>query len=188
MVTPVLVTRGDVPMDEILESVRVLGVPVVWDNSSEVDLGIWGQYCAAMSRVETEYVYFQDDDVLTDPAAIAAQREPGVVVCNMPEAHRSKHAGQPDSLVGFGCVFERALIERTFAPYVATYGIDALLRREAPRIFTSLNRVKWIDVPKRDLPWATAANRMYHQPEHGAMRDEARRRCRLLLGSEAKCA
>lgn len=170
-------------MGEIIASVRVLGEPVIWDNSRESDnLMIFGQYKAAMERVTTEWVYFQDDDVLTDPAAIAAERESGVIVCNMPEAHRSKHAGAVDSLMGFGSVFQRALIEETLCRYGAQFSVlDNILLRETPRILTMLNKTKWIDIPKRDMEWATAPNRMYHQPEHASSRDEARRRCRVVL-------
>lgn len=196
MVTPVLVTRGDVPMDEIVASVRVLGEPVIWDNSREENLLIFGQYKAAMERVTTEWVYFQDDDVITDPAAIFAAREPGVIVCNMPEAHRCKHIGDVDSLMGFGSVFQRDMIcetlDRYFQPmktisgrYLQRFFDDEVFRREIPRIFTMLNRTKWVDIPKRDMPWATAPNRMYHQPEHAKTREEARRRCRLIR--EAVC-
>src|SRR4051812_7424649 len=100
-------------MDDIIASVSVLRAPVIWDNSREQNLRIFGQYKAAMERVTTEWVYFQDDDVLTDPAAIAAEREPGVIVCNMPDAHRSKHVGAVDSLMGFGSVFQRSMIAET---------------------------------------------------------------------------
>jgi hypothetical protein len=189
MVTPVLVTRGDVPMEEVIASVALVGSACVWNNAQEPqDMGIWGQYRAAMERVTSPWVYFQDDDVITEPHNIVALRAPGVVVCNVPQEHRPKLEGQLDTLMGFGSVFERRLIGETFGRYFRHFPEDEVCRREAPRIFTALNKTQWVDVPKRDLPWATAPNRMYHQPNHGKMRDEARRRCAFVLSMEAKGA
>ena len=62
-VTPVLVTRGDVPLDEILATLPY-GPPVIWDNSERpYDAGVFGRY-AALSEVETPVVFVQDDDCL----------------------------------------------------------------------------------------------------------------------------
>lgn len=63
-VTAIIVTRGNVPMDEILDSLIFPTDAVrVWDNAVNPDLGAFGRYVLA-AGADTPYVYFQDDDLL----------------------------------------------------------------------------------------------------------------------------
>ena len=193
----VLVTRGDVELTKIVDSLhhairhaQLLETPsvVLWDNSCHLDFGPFGQYIAATRELFTELLYFQDDDCITDPAQIIAAWEPGKIVCNMPAEFRANYENQPDKLMGFGSCFERSLIRPTFERYFRHFAIDPVLLREPNRIFTGLNqdRIKLVDVPKRDLPWATAPNRLYRQPDHLEMAEEARRRVRVILEREKR--
>ncbi len=84
-VTAVIVTRGNVPLDEILASLIFPHVKV-WDNSRHPDLGAFGRYVAA-AAVETPYVYFQDDDLIVLrpwQERLLAEYEDGHLVTNMP--------------------------------------------------------------------------------------------------------
>jgi len=190
----VIVTRGDVDLLEILATMPILlgWHTRIWDNSEQIDFGPFGQFLGAMPRPKSagrhsmrtsELVYFQDDDCVTDPTAIAAEHEPGRIVCNMPQEFRANYEHQPDKLMGFGSCFERSLIRPTFEHYLRCFPIDPVLLREPGRIFTGLNqdRIKLVDVPKRDLPWATAPNRLYRQADHQWYAEEARRRVRFIL-------
>lgn len=197
--TAVLVTRGNVPLDEIWTSLHGFTLPTVWNNSKHLNFGPFGQYIAASnipgsssnipgSSSTPDRVYFQDDDCVTSPAEIVAQWEPGKIVCNMPIAlgHRANYENQPDKLMGFGSVFERSLIKETFERYWKYFPIDSVCLREPGRIFTGLNqeRIKLADVPVRHLEWATVPDRLYRQAEHQQMAEEARRRVRIVLEME----
>jgi hypothetical protein len=190
--TAVLVTRGNVPLDEVEQSFEVFHEYVLWNNSKRLNFGPFGQYVAASnihgSSHTPDLVYFQDDDCVTSPAEIVAQWEPSKIVCNMPISlgHRENYENQPDKLMGFGSVFKRSLIKETFERYWKYFPIDPVCLREPGRIFTGLNqeRIKLADVPVRHLEWATAPDRLYRQKDHVSMAQEAHRRVGIVLGSE----
>lgn len=189
--TAVLVTRGNVPLDEIMNSFcpPFCGPTIVWNNAEHLNFGPFGQYIAAMTDI-SPIVYFQDDDCVTSPAEIVAQWEPGKIVCNMPIAlgHRANYENQPDKLMGFGSVFERSLIKETFERYWKYFPIDPVCLREPGRIFTGLNqeRIKLADVPVRHLEWATAPDRLYRQADHQDFAQNARFRVAEVLRQERR--
>lgn len=192
--TAILVTRGNVPLDEIYWTIHdaphwSIAGSTLWDNSKTLNFGPFGQYVAAQADGVGELVYFQDDDCVTSPAEIVAQWEPGKIVCNMPIelGHRANYENQPDKLMGFGSVFERSLIKKTFERYWKYFPIDPVCLREPGRIFTGLNqeRIKLVDVPVRHLEWATAPDRLYRQADHEIMAREARKRVNYILECEA---
>ena len=171
--TAVLVTKGNVPLDEIRRSLMQSDMfSSTWDNSKQLDFSVMGRYVQASRLEGCPVLYFQDDDCVTSPAEIVAQWEPGKIVCNMPVSlgHRANYENQLDKLVGFGAVCERSLIKETFERYWKYFPIDELCLRECDRIFTGLNseRIKLVDVPVRHLPWATGEDRLYRQAEHRA--------------------
>lgn len=194
--TAVLVTKGNVPLDEIKESIWIEDWLIfTWDNSKHLDFSVFGRFLQASQvefpRDQTDtLVYFQDDDCVTSPAEIVAQWEPGKIVCNMPVAlgHRANYENHLDKLMGFGSVCERSLIKETFERYWKHFPIDAVCLREADRIFTGLNseRIKLVDVPVRHLEWATAPDRLYRQPDHEKMTREARFKVHTVLMLEAE--
>ena len=92
---------------------------------------------------------------------------------------RANYEKEPDKLMGFGSVFEKALIRPTFERFWAQGPMDRVTLREPGRIFTAMNqsRIKLVDVPVRNLPWATGADRLYRQSDHMLMAQEARLDC-----------
>jgi hypothetical protein len=190
--TAILVTRGNVPLDEIVTSCQdqeTFRNGVIWDNSKHLNFNVFGRYVAATQMQNLPVIYFQDDDCVTDPAAIVKQWEPGKIVCNMPIAlgHRANYENQLDKLMGFGSVCERSLIKETFERYWKYFPIDQVCLREADRIFTGLNaeRIKLVDVPVRNLEWATAPDRLYREPGHQGFLGLARERVRAVLFYES---
>jgi hypothetical protein len=189
--TAILVTRGNVPVREIVATIEDAGMwCTTWDNSEHLDFSVFGRYIAADTKQGISLIYyFQDDDCVTDPAAIVREWEPGKIVCNMPVSlgHRANYENQLDKLMGFGSVCERSLIKETFERYWKYFPIDQVCLREADRIFTGLNaeRIKLVDVPVRNLEWATAPDRLYRQPEHYTMTQMARVRVRQVLDYES---
>jgi hypothetical protein len=136
-VTACLVTRGDVDLSLIVNSIAEAGISeiVVWDNSVREDRMVYGRY-AAIAEASHDLIYVQDDDVLHHPHGIQEMLKayndqakwkwlfpdpkpsPMVphddfVLCNMPRNFR--HAFyQEHALVGFGAVFHRDAPERVF--------------------------------------------------------------------------
>jgi hypothetical protein len=154
---------------------------VVWDNSVEQDLGVYGRY-QAIERCARPVIYVQDDDCLVDDAAIAlllAAYEPGMIVANMPE---SRWDDYPDScLVGWGAVFDRDLPDQAFIRFGASdaAGADEFLgmpddffHRTCDVVFTTLTPHRKIDAGFFHLPWAEDPERaMFLQPGHREQRD-----------------
>jgi hypothetical protein len=177
-VTFCLVTRGNVDITEILDSIPKGWDRVVYDNSMEIhDLKVAGRY-EAIQRAMTDVVYVQDDDCVLPPEslkALAAAYEPGMLTANMPEPFQAHYSDS--SLVGFGAIFDRSLPFDVFE----RYGPFDNFHRVCDVFFTTLvARTKWVDVPYRNLPWATADDRMYRQSDHVGERWAALLRARGL--------
>jgi hypothetical protein len=165
-VSAVIVTKGDVDLGPIVNSLLFDEI-IVWDNSQrEDDQKVFGRYLAA-KQASNEIVYTQDDDCITDAAAIVKEYEDGKVVCNMPLAKREEYAtlAPQVGLVGWGACFHRDLTD-VLGSYLKRYGKDDLFLRECDRVFTQLNALKFVDVPVRNLPSAHLSNRMGNQPGH----------------------
>lgn len=177
-----LVTRGNVDISQILAVLMFHGFPgTVWDNSKSLDFKVFGRYVIGGRR--NELIFTQDDDVLvSNPTFIINAWEPGKVVCNMPTSapYRANYPG-PEQLVGFGAVFERSLVKKTFDRYFAKWPLDDLAMREADRIFTTMNTCKLVDVRIEHLPWADGPDRMYKEPGHNERRREAVRRAMAAM-------
>lgn len=186
-ITAVIVTRGDVALDEQKARLQDHFPVRPWNNGTAVtEMQLFGAYLAA-ADCDTDLIFNQDDDVaVLDPLAIVRAWEPGKIVCNMPAEFQAAYCNRKDKLMGFGSVYERALIRPTFARYLKYFGIDTVTLREAHRIFTALNadRIKMVDAPKIDMPWASDSNRLWKQPDHAAMHLAALRRVEYILEKE----
>jgi hypothetical protein len=174
-VSAVLVTRGDVDLAPIVETLAAFREIVIWDNSREIDQQVFGRY-TAIARCSSAVIYVQDDDcVLPAPSIAELLREyqPGAVTANMPERFRPHY---PDScLVGFGAVFDRDLPADAIARfdsflYAHGRGRPESAHRTCDIIFTTLTPRVLVDVPYTDREFASAPNRMWKQPEHVAER------------------
>lgn len=194
-VTPVVVTRGDVDLSPILATLAAdmamdfdSGPPVVWNNATAaLDLRPFGGLEAA-AVITTPLIYFQDDDVL-----VARWRDlvrlwtPGRIICNMAPDFQAAYRGKRDKLIGHGGVFETALVRRTFDRYFRHYPLDAISVREPNRIFTGLNedRLQLEYVGHVNLPYASAPDRLWKQPNHGRAHIDALARVDFVLSREA---
>lgn len=149
--TAIIVTRGDVCLEQILDSIPSEWETIVWDNGlghafrysppwqeQEVlpgrDLSVFGRY-AAIEYATHELIYVQDDDVVvSNPRAIVDQWAETrmtdfheTVICNMPQEFR--HSFYDDhALVGFGAAFHRDQPQRAFDLFQEhNYGITFAL-------------------------------------------------------------
>lgn len=218
-VSACLVTRGDVDMQPILDSLPGGWEVVMWQNADSergsetivrrwatrtrrwpqfavetrlghAGLSVYGRY-AAIDYASHDLIYVADDDVIvSDPQAIVDAWQdwsaklgsglPGFpesaksehVVCNMPPEFRHDFYRE-HALVGFGAAFHRDAPERAFIRFdrhgdvpVLTDEFEEARLRCCDVIFTALTPRVLVDVPKENLPYAEADNRMYRQTSH----------------------
>ena len=184
-VSAIIVTRGDVDLDQILASLPDEWEVLVWDNGDGSlmiwrdgeqiddidvsDVGVYGRY-AAISYASHDVIYVQDDDcVLASPANVVAAYQPGTVTFNMPYAFRD--SGVDSVMVGFGAVFDRGLPNKAFGKFSLVYKdgivvVNPLFQRTCDMVFTTLTATKMIHEPVELLDYSYAENRMWQQPGH----------------------
>ncbi len=184
-VCAVLVTRGDVDLAPILETLPYPEV-VVYDNSRRpYDWKVFGRY-VAISETRKPVIYFQDDDCLvTCHGALLEAYEPGVVVGNMLDHDPPRLATYHDTtLLGWGALFGRELPAEAFERYGRFYPVDWEFKTGlgAETVFPMLSRTKtiiegieWLD---QDGPVFQRPNRMWKQdgffPERDLWLERAR--------------
>jgi hypothetical protein len=189
-VSAVIVTRGDVNLDRIIEGPwpEPFTEIVVWDNSVETDMKVYGRY-AAIKKASHPVIYVQDDDCilpLQSLQTLVDAYEPGRLVANMP---RSRWEGYPDSsLLGWGAIFDAHLPRESFGK------LPHLFVREDDRewfhltcdvAFSALSRRTVIDVPFVHLPWAEGPDRMFTgRPTHSEERERMLELCRSVRGED----
>lgn len=171
-VSAVIVTRGDVDLKPILDSLPFKDI-IVYDNSKEQDYKVYGRYFA-MREAHHSVIYTQDDDCITDPLAIIANYQTGIVTANVPPDRRAFY-GDGVTLIGWGSVFDRNST-LVFERYWERWPMDELFLRECDRVFTGLNRCRNIDVPFQHLPHAHGSDRMGTERNHLKDLTEIRRR------------
>lgn len=166
--------------------------PVVWANTEQRDLKVYGRY-AAIRATRSPLILVQDDDCILEAAAVrelVATYMQAVrldtVVANMPAPFRAHYSDS--CLVGFGAVFHRDTPARAFDRYLPTLQADPhdqadVFLRCCDVVFTTLTPAVWADVPYRNLPWATGEDRMYRQPSHNSERAEMLRVARAVRGA-----
>ena len=157
-----LVTRGDVNMQPILDSLPFDDV-IVWDNSKRRNERVFGRY-AAIAEAKHPLIAVQDDDCLVPWEALLAEYQEGERLCNMDAAHPIQYS----SLLGWGAIFPRNDPGKSFSRAPLMDGHT--FRRTCDCIFTTLMPFRRVDLGHENLPHATAPNRMYHQPGHYAER------------------
>lgn len=227
-VSAIIVTRGDVDVLTVLDSLPEEWEKIVWDNrgfcqvrrptevfseyaTGSPDIAVYGRY-AAIDYASHDIIYVQDDDVIvSEPSQVVEglvlERrvhsfpgyggpfevtgmviDPKPVVCNMPAEFR--HDFYIDhALVGFGAAFHRDAPRKAFESWERAVAMRGgalegevtlhehsrngwLFYRTCDIIFTALTPRVLVDVPKTNLPYAEAENRMYRQPEHQAERSQ----------------
>jgi hypothetical protein len=188
-ITGIVVTRGDVDLSEILESLESLDQVIVWENGYGArelvdgrlmpsyegrmsDVAVYGRYLA-IEWAAHDLIYVQDDDCIVPvEGVIATALQPGfdltrTIVANMPE---SRWRDYPDScLVGWGSVFHRDLPGAAFRRF-SPDNIPAFYR-ECDVVFTVLTPSVKVDAGFRHLPWAEdPARAMFKRPDRAPER------------------
>ena len=184
-VTAVIVTRGDVPLDPVVDSLIFDNV-IIWNNSAHDEM-TYGRYLAAMTA-DTEIIYSQDDDIIHSPEnqqAIVNAYEPGCIVGCMWEdwSAGAKKQGIPrgyDDLVfpGSGSISRRDLWTDALDRYLTVYEHDNFFRLWSDTIIGVITPSLQLDLRFEPLEWATNLKRMADLDDAVALKTEAIRRAR----------
>lgn len=185
-VTACLVTRGDQPemLERILGSL-IFGHVVVWDNSVEQDWKCAGRYMAAM-RARTDYVYFQDDDVIVPPETqwtLVAEVDNGIDDCIANWGHGETPDGYDDlPLVCGGAIVRREAIFPAIMAYAAKYPLDDAWRYEADFAVGVLYRgFRHVHLPfEINMPVAQHPSRLCNQPWQKQLKYDITQRARAI--------
>lgn len=179
LVSAVLVTKGDHDLTPILASIEEAGIEdvVLWDNSQRDDLSCYGRY-AGIAEARHKIIYHQDDDLIAPVGEILSdyrpRRDRWAIVAN------NRH-DEEWQLTAMGTIFHRSLAD-CFRRYIALYGEDADFHRVSDVVFAYQHPYRRLHLGYEDLPWQTAPDRMYHQPDHYEVRIRARLRTLALPG------
>lgn len=163
-VTAVVVTRGDVDLTPVLDS--IIFETVVWDNlQHHIDLGSFGRYVAAVALTRTPVIYFQDDDCIVPPEAqeaLLGVYEPGLLVANM---EAGWGAGHPYWILpGWGSLSDRDLPTQAFCKWCDAGHSDESAVEGCDVIFPVLTPGKRYDFGRRDLAYAHEPKAKHLQP------------------------
>lgn len=161
-VTACLITRGDVDLTPILETLPYERV-IVWGPPRE-ELGVFGRY-AAIAEASTPYVYTQDDDcIFRRHHELLELAEPGWITAVY--GHGENPDGYDDMvLVHGGAIMPRELPAAAFAAYLEHWPQDDGFYRDADMISGTISphRHVWLPYEIR-MEIAQAPNRMCNQP------------------------
>jgi glycosyl transferase family 2 len=178
-VSAVIVTRGDVDLDPILETLPYQDV-VVWDNRFEVDQKILGRYMA-LEQCAHEIVYFQDDDVIfTAHDQLLAAYEPGRIVANMDDPWVQACGYHDMVLLGAGSIADRNLFWPALNRYLDEHPRDDDFLLECDFIVGTMVPWKRVDLGYTPREFADDADRLYRQPWQAEAKKRVRERARAL--------
>lgn len=183
-ISAVIVTRGNVDLDPVTESLPYDEV-IVWDNSKREDWKIYGRYKAA-EQAKHDVIFSVDDDVIFSAhKQLMHAYEPGKIVTNMDEAWVQGAGYGPAGvcLVGAGALWDRRLAFDAFSRYLAEHPLDEDFMLEADFIFGSMTPFKRVDLGYEVRPFADDADRLYQQPGQTERKWAAIHRAKALVAS-----
>jgi hypothetical protein len=186
-VTAVVVTRGDVDLSPVVNSL-IFSKVFVWNNSiADTDQMTYGRLLGAL-RAETEIIFSIDDDIVhshENQLAILAAYSPmhltGCMWYDWSEgARRQGIENGYDDLVfpGSGSISQRSLWEVAHARYLEHYPRDDFFRMWSDTIIGVISPTVQLDLRFDELDWGNNANRMAHMEDAVALKTEAIRRAR----------
>lgn len=160
-VSAVIPTRGDVDCGGIVAHLKTY--PEIKEVVVITGTTPFNRYLAA-EQAQTDVIYTQDDDCITDIRPLLDSYHDGFLCNAMTPEHAREYAGA-QTLLGFG-----ALFHRRFLRVLDGWKRDALFYREADRVFATLVPHKTVFPCIKILPHAEADNRMFRQRGHMAAR------------------
>lgn len=191
-ITACLVTRGDQPamIDRILDSL-IFDRVVVWDNSRDPDWKCAGRYMAA-ALADTDWVYWQDDDVIVPPSTQATLvHEAGDVDVLANWGHGDTPDGYDDlPLVCGGAVARKQAAWQAIARYAYHHPLDQAFMYEADFVVGALY-TSWrhLHLPFHiEMEVAQHPSRLCNQPWQKDLKLELTNRARAIRDQERQAA
>ena len=182
-VSLVLVTRGDVPIDHVIDPARKVGIEdvVIWNNAEKpFDSYVFGRFLA-LAEVANDIVMFQDDDVIFSAYdQLLAAYEPGVATVNMQPSWIKAGHYEETALWGAGSITDKDILLDALKRYQSVFPIDPWLPIECCLIVGTLVTFKVIDIGYDTQPWAKAPNRLCKQPWQTAQKLLAMKRAKYV--------
>jgi hypothetical protein len=181
-VSAVVVTRGDVDLAPIVETIPADYDLVVWNNSERpFDARIFGRYLAAL-EARGDVVYFQDDDIIfTEHAALREAWEPGVLVANMDDAWIRAGGYEDVRLLGAGSLAEPYVLWDAISSYLSVFPLDEAFLYEVDFVVGVLAPSVRVDLGyelRREIVWRETQLSM--QEWQFALKSEFMRRAREI--------
>jgi hypothetical protein len=191
-VSAVIVTRGDVPLDQILDTfqpVTEIDEIIVYDNSKERDEKTWGRH-VALARCRNRLIYSQDDDIVHEPDTIRriiAAHHPGSISGCMWEEWsdgatvQGIEGGYSDlAFPGAGSIYDRETPLVAAARYLEHHPLDDFFRVWCDAIIGIIAPTVWLDDRFEVLPCADSPNRICNLPDAHIQKREAIHRARAV--------
>jgi hypothetical protein len=186
-VTAVIVTRGDVPLDPVLDSLIFPNV-FVWNNKvADRDQMTYGRMLGAL-QAPTDVIYSQDDDIVHTPEhqtqILAAYSQTHLVGCMWKDwsdgARRQGIENGYDDLVfpGSGSISNIQLWKEAHVRYLEHYPHDDFFRMWSDTIIGVISPTIQLPLVFEELDWGNNDNRMAHMEDAVALKTEAIRRGR----------
>jgi hypothetical protein len=197
-VSAVIVTRGNVDLHLVLDSLIFEDI-VVWDNSKGPrDEMTWGR-ALAVEQARYPVIYSQDDDIIhtrdNQLRIVYEGYRPGVLTgCMWQEwsdgARQQGIEGGYDDLVfaGSGSIYDRNIPAEAAALYLDRYPEDDFFRLWADTIIGIIAPTHQLGIRFDALPCAEDADRMCNLENAVALKTEAIRRARLVRDRVAVAA
>ena len=194
-VSAVLVTRGNVDMGPIVDSL-IFDDIVIWDNSVEPQDQMTFGRCLAIERAKHDIIYSQDDDLIHSPEnqlRLLEQYEPGVLVGCMWDEWSAGAAAQGiphgyDDLVfaGSGAIYDRDIPPAAVDRYLECFPLDDFFRLWADTIIGIIAPTRQVDIRFEVLPSASDDYRMCNQSGAVQNKKDAIQRARAVRDLVAK--
>ncbi len=186
-VTAVIVTKGDVDLTLVLDSL-VFPEVIVWDNSKEsMNEMTYGRVLGAI-RAQNPVIYSQDDDIVHPPhnqMQILAAYQPEVMTgCMWQEwsdgARRQGIEDGYDDLVfpGSGSISDFSVWSDAVERYLKEWPLNDFFRLWCDTIIGVLAPTVQLDLRFEELPQADLKNRMAYLPNAVSFKTEAIMRAR----------
>ena len=175
-----LITRGDVDLAPILETLPYDDV-VIWNGRERDEQpGTYGRY-RAMYEAKHDVIYLQDDDcIFRHHEELLGFYQPGVLTAVY--GHGENPDGLEDvALVHGGALVDRSVSLRAFDRYLAKWPVDEGFYREADMIHGVLCPSRQLDLPYEiRMEIAQHPSRMCNQPWQRDLKHEITYRARSV--------
>lgn len=176
-VAAVIVTRGDVSLNQILASLPYSEL-IIWNDREHGSKGCYGRYLAAQ-EVGKHAVYFQDDDVVFSAQdRLLAKFDWTRMAVNMPSPwyEQTGYDRLQQALVGAGSVMPKNIWQPAIDRYLAEWPEDQLFYDYCDVIVGMLTPHTRYDFGYEVLPWASDPGRIFTTPGAQERKEEMQRR------------